>query len=63
MCHVLCVRACQPSTCVRAWAHIYAHHAVAFPVVVAVSLSLSLSLSQSLMSIALLQALFHPAWL
>jgi len=47
--------------CVRAWAHIYAHHAVAVPVAVAVSLSLSLS--QSLMSIALLQALFHSAWL
>jgi len=43
--------------CVRAWARIYAHHAVAVPVAVAVSLSLSL------MSIALLQALFHSAWL
>jgi len=47
--------------CVRAWACIYAHHAVDVPVTVAVSLSLSLSLS--LMSIALLQALFHSAWL
>jgi len=47
--------------CVCAWARIYAHHAVAVPVVVAVSLSLSLS--QSLMSIALLQELFHSAWL
>ena len=84
--------------CVRAWARIYAHHAVAVTVAVAVavtgaladaavprkaclqrgallllmllspsalllSLSMSLSLSQSLMSIALLQALFHSAWL
>ena len=84
--------------CVRAWARIYAHHAVTVTVAVAVavtvgladaavplkaclqrgallllmllspsalllSLSMSLSLSQSLMSIALLQALFHSAWL
>jgi len=47
--------------CVRAWACIYTHHAVNVPVEVAVSLSLSLS--QSLMSIALMQALFHSAWL
>ena len=82
--------------CVRAWARIYAHRAVAVTVTVAVavtvaladaavprkaclqrgalllsllllplsmSLFLLLSLSQSLMSIALLQALFHSAWL
>jgi len=64
--HAVCAMSCacvlaSHLYCVRAWAHIYAYHAVAVPVAVAVSLSLLLSLS--LMSIALLQALFHSAWL
>jgi len=64
--HAVCAMSCACVLAshlhyVRAWACIYAHHAVAVPVAVAVSLSLSLS--QSLMSIALLQALFHSAWL
>jgi len=64
--HAVCAMSCacvlsSHLHCVCAWARIYAHHAVAIPVAVAVSLSLSLS--QSLMSIALLQALFHSAWL
>ena len=64
--HAVCAMSCacvlaSHLHCVRAWAHIYAYHAVAVPVAVAVSLSLLLSLS--LMSIALLQAHFHSAWL